>query len=112
MKFSTSLKNNYEFRRLYNKGKSAASKYVVIYIRKNHGLTNRLGITVSKKVGGAVQRNRVRRRLKEIYRLSEMKLNPGYDIVIVARVQSQSAQYNELKTSVLTLFKKLGVFGG
>ena len=107
MKFTTSLKKNYEFKRLYTKGKSAASQYIVIYIRRNNSNQNRLGITVSKKIGGAVQRNRVRRKLKEIYRLSEVKLNPGHDIVIVARVKSRDAKYHELETSVLSLFKKL-----
>ena len=109
MKFTTSLKKNHEFRRLYNKGKSAASQYIVIYVRKNNSIGNRLGITVSKKIGSAVQRNRVRRRLKEIYRLCETDLKPGYDIVIVARVSSRFIKYSELETSVLLLLKKLGI---
>ena len=109
MKFTTSLKKNHEFRRLYNKGKSAASQYIVIYIRKNNSTRNQLGVTVSKKIGGAVQRNRVRRRLKEIYRLSEDDLKPGYDIVIVARLSSRFIKYSELEASVLLLLKKLGI---
>ena len=109
LKFTTSLKLNHEFRRLYKKGKSTASQHVVIYSGKNNSSNNRLGITVSKKIGSAVHRNRVRRRLKEIYRLNESKLNTGYDIVIVARVSSRFIKYNELETSVLSLFKKLGV---
>ena len=109
MKFTTSLNKNHEFRRLYNKGKSAASKYIVIYCRYNRSQKNRLGITVSKKVGGAVERNRVRRRLKEIYRLNETLIIHGYDIVIVARVSCVSAKYNELNASVKTLMKKLGL---
>ena len=109
LKFTTSLKKNYEFRRLYNKGKSAASQYIVVYCRRNGRLYNQLGITVSKKTGGAVQRNRVRRLLKEIYRINEPKLNIGYDIVIVARVKSQLVQYKELNSSALYLFRKLGI---
>lgn len=109
LKFTTSLKKNYEFRRLYNKGKSAASQCIVVYCRRNGQLYNQLGITVSKKIGGAVQRNRVRRRLKEIYRINESKLNIGYDIVIVARVKSQLVQYQELNSSALYLFRKLGI---
>ena len=61
-----SLTKNYEFKRLYNKGKSAASKYVVVYYARNNSAINKLGITVSTKLGGAVKRNRIRRRLKEI----------------------------------------------
>ena len=109
MKFTTSLNKNHEFRRLYNKGKSAASKYIVVYCRRNGSQENHLGITVSKKVGGAVQRNRVRRRIKEIYRLNEPEITRGYDIVIVARVSSVEATYNELNNSVISLMKKLGI---
>jgi len=107
LKFTTSLKKNYEFRRLYNKGKSAASQCAVVYCRRNGSKANRLGITVSTKLGGAVQRNRIRRRLKEIYRLNEGALSVGYDVVIVARMRSRYAAYQELQASVLSLFRKL-----
>lgn len=115
MKSTTSLKRNHEFRRLYSKGKSAASKCVVVYTRRNYNAgkngegANRLGITVSTKIGGAVQRNRIRRRLKEIYRLNEHTLATGYDIVIVARTRSRYASWDELRSSVLYLFGKLGL---
>ena len=109
MRFTTSLKKNYEFRRLYNKGKSSASQLVVVYCMRNRGNGNRLGLTVSTKIGGAVQRNRVRRRLREIYRLNEEKLTQGYDIVIVARVKSRYVGYHELETSLLSLFRKLSI---
>lgn len=109
MKFSASLKNNYEFRRLYAKGKSAFSPYAAVYCRRNRSPVNRLGITVSTKIGKAVVRNRIRRRYKEIYRLSEDKLEPGYDIVIVARARSRTALYRELEADFLRLCKKLGL---
>jgi len=109
MKFTTSLTKNYEFKRLYNKGKSAASKYVVVYYIKTGKPENRLGITVSTKLGGAVQRNRIRRRLKEIYRLNEDSLRSGYNIVIVARMMSRGADWSKLQASVLYLFGKLGL---
>jgi len=112
MKFTTPLKKNHEFKRLYSKGKSAASQCAVIYCRRNGRAENRLGITVSAKLGGAVQRNRVRRRLKEIYRLNEEKFLTGYDIVIVARMRSRSAGFSELQSSILSLIKKLGLSGG
>ena len=94
---------------LYNKGKNAASKHVAIYCRKNGMSGNRLGITISTKLGGAVIRNRIRRRYKEIYRLNEANLLAGYDIVLVARMQSRLAQYRELESSILALFGKLGI---
>jgi len=104
-----SLTKNYEFKRLYNKGKSAASKYVVVYYARNNSAVNRLGITVSTKLGGAVQRNRIRRRLKEICRLNESALHKGYNIVIVARHGSRNAKWMDIESSVLYLFKKLGL---
>ena len=72
-------------------------------------MENHLGVTVSTKLGGAVQRNRIRRRLKEIYRLNEEKLFSGYNIVIVARMKSRFAGFAELESSVLGLFRKLGL---
>ena len=109
MKSTTPLKKNHEFKRLYNKGKSAASQCAVVYCRRNGRMENRLGITVSTKLGGAVQRNRVRRRLKEIYRLNEGKMSYGYDVVIVARMRSRYSGYGELESSVMSLFRKLNI---
>jgi len=109
MKFTASLKRNHEFKRLYNKGKSVASKYVVIYCTKTGKPGNQLGITVSTKLGGAVQRNRIRRRLKEIYRLNENSLYTGYNIVLVARMKSRDAGWNDLQASVMFLFDKIGL---
>jgi len=109
VKNTISLKRNYEFRRLYNRGKSAGSKCVVVYCMKTGSPENRLGITVSSKLGGAVQRNRIRRRLKEIYRLNEHSLHVGYDIVIVARMRCRYATWSEIESSVLSLLKKLNL---
>ena len=109
MEFTKSLTKNYEFKRLYNKGKSAASKSVVLYYMKNGKAENGLGITVSTKLGGAVQRNRIRRRLKEIYRLNEHTLQPGFNIILVARQGSRYAAWSELLSSVLHLFRKTGL---
>jgi len=112
MNFTTPLTKNHEFKRLYNKGKSAASQCAVVYCRRNGRPDNRLGITVSSKLGGAVRRNRIRRRLKEVYRLNEKKLFTGYDIVIIARMRSLFVRFSELESSVLSLFRKLKVLGG
>ena len=109
MKFTVTMKRNHEFQRLYHKGKSAASPYLALYCRKGRRGENRLGFTVGKKVGGAVQRNRVRRRLREIYRLHEDELVPGYDIVVVARVKAVYARYAQLEKSFLSLADKLGL---
>ena len=111
LEFTTSLKRNHEFKRLYNKGKSAASQCAVVYLRRNGSNQNHLGVTVSAKLGGAVQRNRIRRRIKEIYRINEALLTAGYDIVIVARLRSRLAGFKELESSILSLLRKLGVMG-
>lgn len=109
MKFTKSLKENYEFRRLYAKGKNAATPFIAVYIRKRKGEVNRLGLTVGKKIGIAVVRNRIRRRLREIYRLHEDGLGHGYDIVIVARTRAATATYRQLDDSFVKLSDKLGL---
>jgi len=97
MKRTTTLKENYEFRRVYNKGKSGVSALLVVYARPNRSGRNRLGLTVGAKLGHAVARNRVRRRLREIYRLAQPRLAQGYDIVVVARGRAVNASYHELE---------------
>lgn len=107
MEHTISLKLNHEFRRLYAKGKSAAAPCLVIYCRKNGRAFNRLGFTVSTKLGHAVARNRVRRRLREIYRTNEAKLRSGYDLVVVGRVRAVHARYRELERQFLRTAEKL-----
>ena len=107
MKRTVSLKENHLFRRAYNRGKSAADSRLALYVRGNGRRENRLGLTVSTKVGCAVVRNRVRRRLREIYRLNEDRLVSGTDVVVVARVRAASSQYRQLEHSFLKLADKL-----
>ena len=109
MKKTAALKENHLFRRAYNRGKSAADSCLALYVRRNGRKGNRLGLTVSTKVGHAVVRNRVRRRLREIYRLNEDRLIPGVDVVIVARVRAASSDYHRLEKSFLKLSDKLGL---
>lgn len=109
MKHTVSLKQNHEFRRLYSKGMSAASPYMAVYCRKNRRSTSRLGLTTGVKLGHAVCRNRVRRRLREIYRTNEYRISPGWDIVIVARGKAVYAHYGEMERSFLSLARKLGL---
>ena len=108
MKFSSSLKLNHIFRRLYSSN-GFANSFLVLYARKNRTGTNRIGITVSKKLGGAVVRNRVRRRLREVYRLSEDQFQPGGDIVVVARSRAVGANFRELTKAYLSLAGKAGI---
>ena len=112
MQFTCSIKRNYEFRRLYSAGKSSATGHIALYCRRSRQRgRNQLGITVGTKVGNAVVRNRVRRKLKEIYRLHESEIRRGFDLVIVARVKSRDATYRQLETDFLRLVDKLGLKG-
>ena len=109
MKHTVPLKQNHEFRRLYNKGKSGVCPYFVIYCRKTGRPVNRLGITTGLKLGNAVKRNRARRRLRELYRTCEGELVSGCDVVIVARSRVIYGRYDDLRRSFRQQMKKLGL---
>ena len=109
MHFTASLTKNHEFRRVYNRGKTAGASTIALYVFPNRLGKNRLGITVTTKIGGAVVRNRIRRRIKEIYRLSEGKLRPSFDVVIVARSRASTATYWQIRADFQRLAKKMGL---
>lgn len=109
MKYTVSIKENRQFRRLYAKGKSVVAPCLVLYYRKTGGRENRLGITVSGKLGNAVTRNKIRRRLHEIYRTHEEQFLPGTSIVIVARARAVTTPYRDLQKTVLKLSDKAGL---
>lgn len=112
MKSTDTIKKNYEFRRLYNRGKNKVSPYLALYaIEKKQG-PRRLGITVSTKVGCAVIRNRVRRRIREAFRLNEAKFADSVDIIVVARVRAGLATYAQIEKSLLSLAEELGILVG
>ena len=105
MQFSESLKKNYDFQNVYKTGKSYANKYLVMYVVENHSDKNRLGISVSKKVGNSVVRHRVKRLIKESYRLQENIFNSGLDIVVIARNNAADFTYPEAESALLHLWK-------
>ena len=107
MKPAVTLKQNYEFRRLYQKGASSAGNCMVLYCRKNKLGHNRLGLTASVKLGHAVVRNRARRRLREVYRLNSPQLRKGWDIILVARSRTVTVSWKELNDTFLRLCRKL-----
>ena len=108
MKFSSALKLNHIFQRLY-RTPGQANGYLVLYARKNRSGSNRVGITVGKKLGKAHIRNRVRRRLREIYRLNEDRFQPGWDIVVVARTRAIHADFTKLTEAYLQAAEKAGI---
>lgn len=105
MKFTDSLKKNYNFREIYRNGKSYANKFLVMYVTENNTDSNRLGISVSKKVGNSVKRHRITRLIRENYRRHEKIFNSGLNIVVVARVSSAEANYTDIENSLLNLGK-------
>ncbi len=105
MLFSESLKKNHQFRFVYQNGKSYANKYLVMIIKENGLGMNRIGISVSKKVGNSVVRHRVTRLIRESYRLHESVFNSGLDIVVVARNTAADVGYFEIESAMLHLAK-------
>ena len=105
MKFSESLKKNEQFQFVYKNGKSYANKYLIMYVKKNGLDKNRIGISVSKKVGNSVVRHRVTRLVRESYRLHESIFNSGLDIVIVGRPSAATVGYKEVESALLHLSK-------
>ncbi|MDR1669559.1 MAG: ribonuclease P protein component [Oscillospiraceae bacterium] len=109
MRHTVSLKQNHEFRSLYARGKNTAGVYLALYARKNRLGMTRLGITASSKLGNAVKRNRVRRLIREAYRLQEERFIKGYDLVFVARGRAVGAEFAALRDEMPRLGQKLGV---
>ena len=105
MNFSESLKKNSDFRKVYTHGKSYANKYLVMYVLENDLGINRIGISVSKKVGNSVVRHRITRLIRESYRLHENIFNSSLDIVIVARKSTFDVGYAEIESALLHLSK-------
>lgn len=109
MNRTVTIKENHVFRRMYSKGRSAVTPMVVVYCRKNGRDHNRLGVTVSTKLGGAVVRNRARRRLREVYRLAQPGLRQGYDVVLVARTRCLSVPWPKLTAAFDRACRELGL---
>lgn len=105
MKFSQSLKKNRDFQNVYKKGTSFANSYLVMYILENGLQENRIGISVSKKVGNSVVRHHLTRLIRESYRLSEEHFQCGIDIVVIARTSAKGRNYHEIESALIHLGK-------
>ncbi|MDO4173911.1 MAG: ribonuclease P protein component [Eubacteriales bacterium] len=104
------LKQNRDFRRLYYRGRSASSDCLVVYAMRNQYGEGRLGITAGVKLGGAVQRNRVKRLIREAYRLHRDGLRPNTDLVVVARHRAVGASYQRIERAYLRCLRQLGLY--
>lgn len=104
-----SLKKNSEFQTVYRGGKSLANRYLVMYVLKNGSEKNRVGISVSKKVGNSVIRHRITRLIRESYRLNEEKFATGYDFVVISRGTAKGKGYSEIESALLHLGRMHGI---
>jgi len=110
MRYTESIKENRDFKRLYTKGKTVVNPSLAVYVRPNRLGKNRIGLTVGTKIGKAVCRNRIRRLIRESYRLQEDMLRLGYDIVIVARVRAGHMDFWQIDAALKELFGKLKLY--
>ena len=109
MKFTDSLKKNTDFRQVYRKGRSKSDRFIVLYVLPNDRDMNRLGISVSKKVGNSVVRHHLCRLVRESYRLHELSVSKGYDLVTVLRTSAREADFHQIEASLLYLLKCHGL---
>ena len=109
MKNIDSLKNYSEFKKVYDNGKSYANKYLVMYVIRNEENRQRLGISVSKKVGNSVVRHRLTRLVRESFRLNMNLLSSGLSIVVVGRAAAKGSNYREIESAFIHLCKLHGI---
>ena len=105
MQRSESLKKNQDFQKVYKHGTSKGNRYLVMYVLKNQYMKNRLGISVSKKVGNSVVRHHLTRLIREAYRLNSNMFNSSLDIVVIARNTAKDKTYKEVESALLHLAK-------
>ena len=114
MKKIKTLKKNYEFKRVFQKGKSYATKNVKIYIFNNTTKENKIGVAISVKAGNAVKRNKVKRLIRESYRTINKDLKKGYNMVFLWNKKSDidEVDFGIIKEEITNIFKKLNMFVG
>ena len=105
-----SLKKNDDFRNCYRSGSSCANRLLVLYVCGNGLGRNRIGISVSKKVGNSVVRHRITRLIRESYRLHEQMFNSGLDIAVIARPAAKDADYHRIESALLHLAGKAKIY--
>lgn len=104
------IRKNAEYRVVYKRGRSFSNELLVLYVYNKRSDVSRVGVSVSKKVGKSVIRNKVRRRIYEVYRLNSDKIKQGYDLVFIARNLIKNKSYFEIEKSVINLLNKAGIY--
>ncbi len=110
MKYTVPLRFNYEFGRVYKRGRYIPGRYCVLHFLRNGKDLNRLGITTGKKVKGSVRRNRVRRLMRESFRLNETRIKPGFDIVLLGRDIPEALTCDIMESDVISLMRRAGIW--
>lgn len=105
MIFTEKLRSSNDFKKVYSEGHSKANRYLVMYVMENNTDNNRLGVSVSKKIGNSVERHYFKRCVKESYRLHEKMFSSGLDIVVLARQGAKGIKYNEIEDALLHLMR-------
>ena len=105
MIFTEGLKSSSDFSKVYKEGRSKANRYLVMYVRENGTEKNRLGVSISKKVGNSVFRHYIKRCVKESYRLHEEMFNSGLDIVVLARTGAKGIKYRDIESALMHLMR-------
>ncbi|WP_100405883.1 ribonuclease P protein component [Bacillus solitudinis] len=107
MKKEQRIKKNDEFSYVFNKGQSVANRQFVLYSLKKEGeATYRIGLSVSKRVGHAVTRNRIKRLIRTVFQENKDDIMPGFDYVIIARKPAAEMDYHQVESSLLHVLRK------
>ena len=106
------LKKKKDFQAVYSRGKSYANRFLVLYVFRSHGLQRKVGFAAGKKLGNAVRRNRVKRLLRESYRLHQDEIEEGFSLLLVGRKAALSVKCQELERAFLALSRKAGILAG
>lgn len=103
---SEHLRKALDFKRVYSQGKSCADHFIVLFVFPNELERNRIGLSVSKKIGKAVKRNRVKRLFREVYRLNKDKIIQGVDLIFLARKDATKLDFPKMERAILRLYKR------
>lgn len=103
------LRSNMEFKKVYSRGKNYWNRNLILYVKKNDVGNTRVGYSITKKIGNAVVRNKIRRRMKEIYRLNFHGIKSNYDLIFIPKKNVVDISYKELESAMLHILKLAGV---
>ena len=106
------LRSNMEFKKVYSGGKSYWNRNLVLYVKKNDLKYSRIGYSITKKIGNAVVRNKIRRRMKEINRLNFNRIKGNYDLIFIPKKNIVDISYIELESAVIHILKIAGLLKG